>query len=80
MNSQQLFLYMCLNVLQYTDACMLGKCEPGTQNCVKDCKVGEDCLGADCSGWIGCLSKCPPGSWPFDPLGKFRIVLSYINY
>ena len=79
MNSHLLFLCMCLNVLQYADACSLGKCEPGTQHCIDDCKVG-DCLGADCRGWMGCHSKCPPGSSHIGPLGKGSIVLNYIKY
>ena len=47
MNSHLFFLCMCLNVLQYADACPLERCEPGTQHCIDDDCIGEGLCNDD---------------------------------
>ena len=71
MFSYLLFLFLCLNLLQYTQPCSLPKCKPGTQHCIV---VGSG--GADCRGVLGCLKTCPPGSKHIGPLVPSKYVLS----
>ena len=66
-------IFMCLNVVQYTKACSLSKCKPGTQHCI----VGSG--GADCRGVLGCLKKCPPGSSPIGPLVPSKFSKTYFH-
>lgn len=62
MTTYLLILLLCLNIIEYTQACSLITCKPGTQHCI----VGSG--GADCRGALGCLKTCPPGSSHIGPL------------
>ena len=48
--------YCCYKILSTILACSLTTCRPNTQHCFN----GH--FGADCSGYVGCFKKCPPGS------------------